>query len=260
MTYPSVVAADAPKWWWRLADPAGVIAHSFGSAVSPQFVHPSAYGLLGYTGISSDGGSAITTDTSYLQTVSPLAIPVALFSVELWMWPTEFTGVSTFFWGWDGNAVQGPFGFVNATGHVQMNYNGGAVLDPVVLNPNMWHHLVLTYDGIAIRGYKDGTLFASTAIGAAGAQSLQFLIGRRAGTGNQMNAAIAEVAVYTAALSAAQVSAHNTAADFTGFRPIWRGSGGLYPNGTGGGGTNPTLANVTTLLQAATDRDFHNAP
>jgi hypothetical protein len=72
-----------------------------------------------------------------------------------------------------------------------------------------WHHLVVTYDGATLRIYLDGSLSNSRA-STTGVTNTPagFYIGGDALDEAPLSGSIADVAVYTSALSATQVAAH----------------------------------------------------
>ena len=72
--------------------------------------------------------------------------------------------------------------------------------------------MVGTYDGTTQRLYVNGTQVASVALtGAINANTTALYIGSWNGTTEFFKGTIDEVAVYTTALTAAQVAAHRTA-------------------------------------------------
>jgi len=235
MSYVTTVLADAPDHFWRMADPGGYLAHDIGAAPTPLWA-ASAAATLGYSGPNSDGGSALAlpNPVQYFQTIAAIQ-HAASFSVELWVWTSGVYGGAAFFlMGWDGASANGPFIQLQANNKLAANQNGVAALDPAVLTFNAWHHIVVTYaNGGNLILYKDAVNVGQVACPAVGAQTLNFLLGRRSGAGNLAEAAFSEVAAYPAVLTPARVTAHFVAADNVASRPVIQ-TPAVYNNSTGG--------------------------
>ena len=75
------------------------------------------------------------------------------------------------------------------------------------LTTGAWHHVAGTRDATNVRVYRDGSLDGSAAGGAGLDTSLDFVIGARSASGIPFDGRIAEVAVWNAALTAAEIAA-----------------------------------------------------
>ena len=82
---------------------------------------------------------------------------------------------------------------------------------PSGLVTGTWYHVVATYDGTSIRLYLDGTLVStvgSTRSIPAHASPLRFGLSSAYTNADRYSGSLDEVAVYTTALSAQQVTSH----------------------------------------------------
>jgi len=100
------------------------------------------------------------------------------------------------------------FGREGATGAEYADAGGGNI------QVGQWHHLAGTYDGSNLRIYVDGVLRGPVpTTRSVPAATMPLTLGAwSSGAGNRP-AGVADVAVYTSALSAAQVQAHYNARD-----------------------------------------------
>src|SRR3989339_149112 len=74
---------------------------------------------------------------------------------------------------------------------------------------NVWHHLVGTYDGTAMKLYQDGVnVFERAANGAISTNDSALQIGRQSSGGGRFKGIIDEVKIYSRALSSAEVQEH----------------------------------------------------
>jgi hypothetical protein len=215
-TYVSTVLSDGPVAYWRVGETSGTIA--FDSASSNHGTYGLAF-VLGITG-------AIVGDTNKAFKAGIVTVPhsaalnPSTITLEAWVNPNVASGTdhgvimktTDNTWG-DG------YGFYhdtsdNAVIRFYVNvYNGGGFVSANVVN-GQWQQLVGTYDGTAVRIYRNGVLAASTAFavainhtanvlyigsgtGAAGVSGFTF-------TGGYLD----EVAIYNKALTAAQIQNH----------------------------------------------------
>src|SRR3989339_1282746 len=78
-----------------------------------------------------------------------------------------------------------------------------------ISDANVWHHLVGTYDGTAMKLYQDGVnVFERAANGSISTNDSALQIGRQSSGGGRFKGIIDEVKIYSRALSAAEVAEH----------------------------------------------------
>mgnify|MGYP001594207830 CR=1 FL=1 len=159
------------------------------------------------------------TGKSLNWTTDNMGISNGAFSLVCWVkLNAETTSVDYMFASKDSNVV-----FV--TSRIPYEYNGGTIrlgfdrvkqgveaqggYYTVSLGTTTWHHLAHTYDGSNIRGYLDGVLrvgpTAASGNGSSGGGN-GLWIGADAGNGNVANALIDDFAVFSDALTAAEVT------------------------------------------------------
>jgi hypothetical protein len=221
MSYDSVVAADSPVAWWKLADGPGstsaadssggahplgsVTAVTFGTSGTPAGISPNTCGT--FNGTSSDA-----SETGYDGPAS------GAFSIEIWINCNSLSegNFATFFsqgnpgsssHGWILQNDFGSLSFGIGTGAGVVNVSGGS------LPATGWVHLVGTCDGtttgaLYVNGASAGTA-AVSAFGASGGQGIH--AGNEDGSANFFAGLICEAAVYSVALTPTQVSNHYTA-------------------------------------------------
>lgn len=91
------------------------------------------------------------------------------------------------------------------------------------LTLNAWHHLVAQWDGTSLRLWQDGTNSATLTptginIGSVYAQIGAWVGASNVGQANYFAGVLDEVAIYSAALASARISAHYTAATGGGYK------------------------------------------
>jgi Concanavalin A-like lectin/glucanases superfamily len=226
VTYLSEVLADNPVHYWRLADPTGLLAHDLGSAAFALESSGANPPILGYSGPVSDGGSAVVnTDSSALRSYGVLGPNAMPYTVECWCWVHDYAHPATeMVWSWDGVAEDTRAGFDN-NGKVQFVAGGVALLPATVYTAQRWRHLVMTVAAGAAVGYVDGVNVGGWVPGAHAAR--EFIISGRQDLSLKFPGAIAEVALYGTALTAARVTAHYNAADAVSSQPVATESGGI---------------------------------
>lgn len=202
--HPNLTAA------WGFDEGAGTTARDSSERNLPLTVSGSSTWVAGHSGgtaiaTSGTGGAIRTGWTS-------LSVPV---TIMCWARPTDLTaGTSRPLVGvWDGVdssgatqmaiwAQRSDFGASNVLqGNVRVD--GGLVaVNNTALTLNAWVHVALSFDGSAIRLFRDGvevTTFSIT--GGIGAGTYSFLV-----VPGTTNAQVDDVRVFNAALSAAQVT------------------------------------------------------
>ncbi len=213
-SYRGAVLADDPVAYWRLNETSGA------TAADLRLVHPGSYvsgPLLGQPGaLDGDSDQAARfyrNDRQYVRVPNSPALNTTVFSAEAWAFPTGGDG--------DYRAVMGsrdyPRGWVlyaSQSNVWEFWVNNGAGIVSVSGGPlalNTWTHLVATFDGATARLYVNGTLAGSTAVpsGYSPQTSNPLMIGlTEPGTRFWFDGRLDEAAVYSRALSAAQVLNH----------------------------------------------------
>jgi hypothetical protein len=252
----TAIIADAPQHYWRMADPGGVQAVNIGSASTKPPLDVT-YGGLPYSGPSSDGGSAIRQDTNAqhvrnLVTSFPIVSP---FSVEVWFYLSQIDGDSQVIETHEPTGGERMGMRVHlANPHTVLTYHtaGWNFSGSVGCAINTWHQLVTTYDHVDAKLYVDGSADGTQNVVFTPSTPARVFIGNDSANAGLCYGNFAELALFSTALSGAQVLAHWNAADTTSLRPAFKG-GGFYP--TADFGTAPLSDDLTAVL-AAVRRTF----
>jgi hypothetical protein len=206
--YRAVVLADTPVAYWRLGESSGT------TATDQMGTSPGGYGgavTIGVQGglandsdlaIDTFGGGMGVTDTAALR-------PATNVTVEAWVRPD--TNPATQF-------------IVNKGLDYFLYIEGGAMKFGVRTNPPLtywavasstftagaWQHVVGTYNGSQLRLYRNGTeVGVSAASGALTTVGGNLIVGAFDSNGSTWyDGRVDEVAVYSGALTAAQVLNH----------------------------------------------------
>ena len=277
--YAQAVLADTPAAYWRFGEPAGVNA-----ADQLRGNHGLVPGsvTLGQAGIFTDNsamafrgedGSKVTVPNS----PSLLAIDGGTsLALEAWVKPQTMTVPSHYqiFYSFPGQAAS----------YLGL-YDSGNVLRPLValvingtqrsfvagpaLAIGSWYHVVVTYNGSALRLYVDGTevgqltgLSGPVSIGAGGVQ----LGGYPIAGGYNLNGLVDEPAIYDHSLTATQVAAHYAQRTYSqavlADSPVafWRlGETGGTTAADRAGSNNATISGSVTLNQSGALADGNKA-
>lgn len=225
MTYDSVVAADTPDAWWKLADANGssTAADSSGNghagtATSVTFGQSNT-AVAGNTSASLNGTSSVVT-TTYDPTASAV-------SCECWF---NFNGgngtgatnnprlVSN-------DQANGGFTFLfsatagSGAARLQIFQTSGtgsttvSASGTIAFGDTTWHQAVFTYDGTTVLLYQDAVQVGSGSLSGSLTSGTNMALGRNGNSSTGFfNGFLAEVSVYTYKLTAAQVTAHYNAA------------------------------------------------
>ncbi|MGI8331772.1 LamG-like jellyroll fold domain-containing protein [Actinomadura scrupuli] len=221
--YESAVVADGASDLWRLGEASGTTAYDhagFNDLTTGPGVSRGAAGAL-----DGDSDTASVFDGTDSGTAASKAAPTpGGFSVEAWVKTSSTSGGKIVGYG---NQTTG--GSSNYDRHLYLTNDGRVVFgvypggvrtlqSGTGFNDGQWHHVVGTLDAAAgMKLYVDGALIG----GDAGTTSAQGYSGYwRVGgdnlngwpsqpSSNDLSGAIDEVAVYPAALTAAQVAEHH---------------------------------------------------
>lgn len=249
MTIGTAILADNPLHYWRLADPPGSdVAADIGSTRIPAFGQIKNGGC-GYTGPSSDGGSAFQNNQLGWYTTH-VAIPQQIpGSFELWFW-NGGGGTNRNSFSWDGAITSSTDMFVDTTNKVQARYGAGGfgnLAQGVASSLQVWHQFVITADAANQILYVDGALVAQQNVVPLAGSGQVTLGGDTAHTVGFFGF-VSEVAIFSTKLSAARVQAHYLAADQLNTLPIWTGTS--WSAGSSGGGA---VAGAPALAAALVD-------
>ena len=233
--YQSTVLSQAPAGYWRLNEttqPAVVTTTankgSLGSSENGTYVADPTRGLPGpFAGsyaVGFDGGS------QYINTPFSAALNPSAFSVELWANPAEVPSARNVAYiaasadiaspraGWYMAYDNGTTFLAGNSFVVRLfNQNGTTATTqlaaPATKAAGSWYHIVLTYDGSKATLYEDGLAVTNdTAAMVPNTASPTIFANRSDIPTYEWPGQMAEVAMYGAALSSAQVAAHYTAA------------------------------------------------
>lgn len=237
MSYLSVVQADAPQHWWRMADPGGHLLHDIGSATPIALTNFAGEGLP-YSGVSSEGGSSVfgIPSAGGALTRKRFSLATSPWSIECWCFLIDLAASAPSIFTMNNGAAS-----VEIICTAANVYEGGFVgfsaahAGVTVSTTNVWKHLVLTYDHVNLKFYLDGVLDATVGVVVDPSDPYDIFLAQSA-SGTRYAMALAEVALYTTALSLAQVASHTAAADTKTQRPVYRGGGATpsFPGVTGG--------------------------
>jgi hypothetical protein len=238
VTYQQAALADSPSFFWPLSETSGTTANDaspngFNGTYESGTTQGVPSPFTGQTATSFDGNSGLVSSQN--QVAGPQK-----FTIEGWFKTTSNTGGKLIGFGNNQTGASS-----NYDRHIYMMndgqlvfgvYNSGTftIETPNVYNDGQWHYLVATYDSSA--GSNNMTLYVDDQLtGTATSSSAQGFSGYwRVGGDNlngwnldpwgsnsqgttepnsyYFNGTIADVAVYPAALSAAQIGAHYAAA------------------------------------------------
>ncbi len=231
-TYQQAVVADNPSFLWPLNDSGGTAAdasgHGFTGVYEPGTTQGASGPFTGSTATTFDGSTGLVTSAS--QVTGPQA-----FSAELWFKTTTTDGGKLIGFGSNQTGSSSNYDrhiYMMNDGQLTFGlYNNQAVTveTPNTYNDGAWHYVVATYNGATLAFYVNGHLIGTNTTSAAQAYNGYWRVGGDNlngwnldpwGSNSQgttqphsyyFNGTIADAAVYPAALSAAQITAHYAA-------------------------------------------------
>ena len=222
--YMEVLLRDSPSRYLRLGEASGTVAtDSSLLAVNGTYINAPTLGVAG--AVPGDPNTAITLAAASSQRVTipttglsvgntPRAFKIAL---KIAAAPGSSQYVLDF-----GNTtrtnLQNMALFVDTAGKLNADCGGAALLtSAAALTTGVWHEIAFTWDATTLRLYIDtvqvGTGATPGTLAIPAAPTL--VLGASAATANFLSGSLDEFAVYPAALSAAQVAAHNVAFGLT---------------------------------------------
>nr|MBP9903885.1 hypothetical protein [Verrucomicrobiota bacterium] len=228
-SYPATVLADGPVAYYRLEDPTGTgtAIDSSTSGAYPgtiTFDDYAAWPKLEQPGVGSNSVSFHPyTDGGGFAQKSYISVPYTTdlnqpgpFTAEAWVRPLSAGAAGDWrspvgnFGGW-GDA-SGWF-FYQSPGPdstwIWVQKGGGIWVGGVPIRKNQWDHLVASSDGTTVTFYVNGVNSGSAEASTAAPNSgTAFCIGQRADSYGYFDGNVDEVAIYTNALSVAQIQLH----------------------------------------------------
>ena len=229
--YDDAVLASAPEDFWPLSDTAGPQAHDLvGGAADAADPRPAATYANVTLGVTGPTGFADGTAASFGGSDSEITVPGGYFtaaggageSVELWFTATKAGTLLSTGSGTGGNP---PTLWVNSSGCVEGEING-ILLKPTtcgsVIGDGKWHQVAFTLSAVEANStgtasqqeaalYVDGKVTASNAITPPTASAAGYTAIVGDGSDGDFDGSIADVSLYTSALTATGVTAHYAA-------------------------------------------------
>ena len=208
-TYPSAVLAQAPSAYYRLGETSGKLAADSSTASRPASYRQVAVvtgAIAGDPdrGHNADAGGQVAVGSPLL------ALGNAARSVEAWVKPGD-AGVR-YLAGWGAAGTEQHFSVWTDANTLGVTTSGDDRAFPLPdgIVDGVWHHVVVTYDGITLRAYLDGDALGTRSFSNP-LDTLNpsgFVVGADAFGSSPFYGGLDEVAVYRSALSSAQVAAH----------------------------------------------------
>jgi hypothetical protein len=217
-TYSATVLADHPVAYWRMDDTTGsTMIDASGNANNGRYV--GAYSL-GQPGAIAGGAVAFDGQSGAASVMNSPSLQVDTVTIEAWIkkrTDTEYGVYVAKNVAPGGGAGSGWFQLLNSHHNGQLEFRVTSDGAPVVVSNstlalNSWYYVVATYDGATAKLYVNGKLDGTLKVTAVPKQTSDPLfIGRRT-DGLFNDATLAEVAIYSVALSADRIAAHWQAA------------------------------------------------
>ncbi len=214
--YSNTVLGDAPAGYWRLGETSGTTAVDASGGDNGSYVNGPVLGQASL--LPGDGANrSVRFDgvNDHVRVPSSASLsPGVRVSLEAWIRPTTLPSTGAFrsvltkaeSYSLQFNGPRLEFTIMQNTVRRRLQAPSGAIV------AGQTYHVVGTYDGTTQRLYLNGSQVASAALtGAITTNGNALTIGSWSGGSEFFNGTIDEPAVYTTALSAAQVSAHRQA-------------------------------------------------
>ncbi|HEX8510950.1 MAG TPA: PKD domain-containing protein [Propionibacteriaceae bacterium] len=222
--YGKAVSADDPTFFWRLNETSGGTAQDTTSnAENGVFAGGLTYGTT--SNVSGASGTAVTFNGSdaTIGSTTPVAAP-STYSEELWFKTTTARGGKLIGFGSSQSGSSGSF-----DRHVYMENSGqltfgvwtgqtNTTTTTTSYNDGRWHHLVAMQSSDGMKLYVNGALTGTNPQPQAQGYSGHWRVGGDNSWGGDpfFAGSIDEVAVYSSALTSAQVRAHYLASPAAG--------------------------------------------
>ena len=213
-TYSATVLADHPVAYWRMDETTGsTMADASGNANQGRYV---GIYTLGQPGALAGGAVAFDGQSGAASVMNSPSLQVNTVTIEMWIkkhTDTEYGVYVAKNVEPGGGAGSSWFQVLNSHHNGELEFRvtsdgAPAVLSNSTLALNTWYYVVATYDGATAKIYINGKLDGTLKVTAVPNQTSDPLfIGRRM-DGLFADASLANVAIYSAALSAERIAAH----------------------------------------------------
>src|ERR1700716_3392075 len=212
-TYSATVLADHPVAFWRMDETTGTTMAD--ATANANNGHYAGIYTLGQPGVIGGGAVAFDGQSGAASVLSSTSLQVNTVTIEAWIKKRADTEYGVYVAKNvepGGGAGSGWFQLLNSHHNGKLEFRvtsdgGPAILSNTTLALNTWYYVVATYDGAVAKLYVNGKLDGTLKVTAGPKQTSDPLfIGRRT-DGLFNDAAIAEVAIYSAALSADRIGA-----------------------------------------------------
>jgi hypothetical protein len=212
-SYASVVSADAPVSWWRLAEGSGIAAADAQGANNGTYLGSPTLGATGLVPTATGNGAVTFNGRSNSVRVadsSSLDLTSAI-TLEAWIKPSRIPSSGNYAsvvtkpeaYSLQFNGTRLEFTVMQSGMRRRLQAAAGAVVTGTT------YHVVATYDGTTQRLYLNGTQVTSRAqTGAATVTTDALAIASWDGYSEWFNGTVDEVAVYRTVLDATRVRAH----------------------------------------------------
>jgi RHS repeat-associated protein len=218
--YEDTVLADSPVGFWSLGGTSGTAAVDLSQTSDGQDFGPLTQGDAGPTVNVANKATNFSGSNAYVRLNNTTLLEPTNFSIEAWIKPSSVPTNDAIIFispqsGNSENSTNGydlVFGGSNGFHPGDVIFNAGGSLNTGTISLNAWSHIVGTSDGTTMRLYVNGKEAAAGSAGApnyGGSPNFGGLITRFGFAGD-----IADVALYSSALSAAQVAGHFAAAGY----------------------------------------------
>jgi signal peptidase I len=216
--------ANSPFVFYRFGEASGTSAADSSSNGRTGTIHGGVTHVAGSCVSSSSPALTLDGSTGYISTPTQVVSP-EVFSVELWFKTTTTTGGKLIGFGTAQTGSSSQFDrhvYMTDSGHLVFGvYVSGTdtITSPLAYNDGAWHLVVATLSGAGMKLYVDGSAVASdTTVVQGESDTGYWRIGYdnlsgwpSAPTSDYFKGTIDDAAVYSAALTATQVTAHHTA-------------------------------------------------
>ena len=213
-TYNATVLADHPVAYWRMDETTGsTMADASGNANHGRYV---GIYTLGQPGALAGGAVAFDGQSGAASVMNAASLQVNTVTIEVWLKKHSDSEYGVYVakniqvGGGSGTSW---FELLNSHHNGQLEFRvtsdgAPAVLSTSTLALNTWYYVVATYDGTVAKLYVNGKLDGELKVDVVPKQTSDPLfIGRRT-DGFFNDAAMADVAIYSVALSAGRIAAH----------------------------------------------------